>query len=163
MDRTRPDLIARYKAGHRVVTEALAGITDAELDTPEAPGEWTPRQVAHHLADSEMTSAIRLRRLLAEDHPVIDGYDQEEFARRLQYDRPIAASLATLAAVRQTTAELLDRLSEADWARAGTHSESGRYGVDDWLRIYAAHAHDHADQIRRARSAFGGNVPSTLV
>ncbi len=96
MDDERRHLIGRYKEGHRIVTEALAGITEAELDSPEAPGEWTPRQVVHHLADSKMTSAIRLRRHLAEDHPVIHGYDQEEFARRLHYDRPIAASLATL-------------------------------------------------------------------
>ena len=153
MDEERRRLIERYKEGHQIVTEALAGITEAELDIPEATGEWTPRQVVHHLADSEMTSAIRLRRLLAEDHPTIHGYDQEEFARRLHYDRPIEASLATLGAVRRVTAELLDRLTEAEWAREGTHSESGRYAVEDWLRIYAAHAHDHADQIRRAREA----------
>ncbi len=153
MDEERRRLIERYKEGHRIVTEALTGITEAELDTPEAPGEWTPRQVVHHLADSEMTSAIRLRRLLAEDHPTIHGYDQEEFARRLHYDRPIAASLATLQAVRSVTAEILDRLTADEWAREGTHSESGRYSVDYWLGIYAVHAHDHADQIRRARAA----------
>ena len=150
---TRRELIERYKDGHRVVTEALAGIDVAELDARLAPDEWTAREVVHHLADSEMTSAIRLRRLLAEDNPVIEGYDQEEFARRLHYDRPIEASLATLGAVRMVTAELLDRLTEAEWVREGTHNESGRYTVGDWLRIYAAHVHDHADQIRRAREA----------
>ena len=149
---TRRNLIGRYKEGHRIVTETLSDITEFELDTPEAPSEWTPRQIVHHLADSEMTAAIRLRRLLAEDHPVIHGYDQEEFARRLHYDRPIAASLETLGAVRRVTAELLDRLTEDEWTREGTHSESGRYAVSDWLGIYAAHAHDHADQIRRARA-----------
>jgi hypothetical protein len=157
-DATRLVLIDRYKDGHRVVADALTGITETELDTPEAPGEWSPRQVVHHLADSETTSAIRLRRLLVEDSPVIHGYDQEAFARRLHYDRPIAASLATLGAVRAATAELLDRMTEAEWAREGTHNESGRYTVLDWLRIYAAHAHDHADQIRRARAVAGKRV-----
>ena len=149
---TRRTLVDRYRDGHRVVVDALAGITEAELDTAEAPGEWSPRQVAHHLADSETTSAIRLRRLLAEDRPTIAGYDQEAYARRLHYDRPIAASLATLGAIRAATAELLDRLGEEEWAREGIHNESGRYALLDWLRIYAAHAHDHADQIRRART-----------
>jgi hypothetical protein len=107
----------------------------------------------HHLADSEMTSAIRLRRLLAEDRPVIVGYDQEEFARKLHYDRPIAASLAAFKASRDTSGEILDRMSEAEWAREGTHSESGHYSVLRWLEIYAAHAHGHADQIRRARQS----------
>lgn len=151
----RRTLIARYEDGPRVVTEALAQITEAELDAREAPGEWSPRQVVHHLADSEMTSAIRVRLLLAEDHPTIHGYDQDEFARRLRYDRPIAASLAAFEAARRTTAELLWSMTDDDWTREGTHTESGRYTVEGWLEIYAAHAHDHADQIRRARASAG--------
>ncbi len=147
---TRRSLIDRYRDGHRVVMEALAGISDADLEMTQ-PGEWTPRQIVHHLADSEMTSAIRLRRLLAEDRPEIQGYDEEAFARRLHYDRPIGASLDALKAVRASSAELLDRLSETDWTREGVHTQSGRYTVEEWLTIYAAHAHDHADQIQRAR------------
>jgi hypothetical protein len=46
--------------------------------------------------------------------------------------------------------ELLDRMTDADWARSGTHAESGPYSAEDWLQIYAAHAHDHAAQITRA-------------
>ena len=151
--RRRRELIERYEDGPRAVTEALAGITDAELDARPGPDQWSPREVVHHLADSEMTSAIRLRRLLAEDRPTIAGYDEQEFARRLHYDRPIAASLEALAAARRSTAELLERLGPAEWAREGTHTESGRYTVETWLEIYAAHGHDHAGQIRRARAA----------
>jgi hypothetical protein len=147
----RQALIAQYKDGYRAVIDALAGATDADLDRRPAPGKWTAREIVHHLADSEMTSAIRLRRLLAEDRPVINGYDQEQYARTLHYDRPIAASLDAFRAARGSTAEILERLTDEDWRRDGTHSESGRYGVEDWLRIYAEHAHKHADQIRRAR------------
>jgi hypothetical protein len=149
----RQVLIARYCDGGRVVREALAGITEAGLDTRPVDGSWTAREVVHHLADSEMTSAMRLRRLIAEDRPVLEGYDENEFARRLYYGgRPIEPSLEALAAARRTTAAILDRLTEAEWTRAGTHSESGRYTVETWLEIYAAHAHDHAAQIARARS-----------
>jgi hypothetical protein len=42
-------------------------------------------------------------------------------------------------------------MTEDDWRRTGTHAESGPYSVEDWLTIYAAHAHDHAAQIKRAR------------
>ena len=149
----RKDLIAKYKDGYRVVAEALVGAKDAELDTRPAPGKWTAREVVHHLADSEMTSAIRLRLLLAVDKPVINGYDQEEFARRLHYERPHEASLELFRYARMATAELLDCLEPADWLREGTHSESGRYTVEDWLRIYAEHAHKHARQILVARAA----------
>ena len=100
-----------------------------------------------------MTSAIRLRRLIAEDQPLIQGYDQDDYARRLHYDRPIEASLAAFGAARASTVPLLERLTDAEWDCVGTHSESGAYSVDGWLEIYAAHAHNHADQIRRARAS----------
>jgi len=150
---TRQTLIDQYKEGYRVVAEALAGATDEELDARPAPNKWNAREIVHHLADSEMTSAIRLRLLLAVDKPVINGYDQDEFARRLHYERPIEASLEAFKAARRTTGDILDVMSDADWAREGTHTESGRYTVERWLEIYASHAHGHAEQILVARDA----------
>jgi len=148
----RTSLIERYRSGTLDVETAIAGITDDELDrVPDQPGSWTAREVAHHLADSEAMAYIRLRRLIAEDQPLIAGYDEPEWARRLHYDRPIAASLAVLAAVRAASLQLLESLTPDEWARSGTHSESGPYAVEDWLQIYADHSHDHAAQIRAAR------------
>lgn len=147
----RTELIDAYRGGVAAVRRALEGITDAELDREPPDGGWTARMVVHHLADSETNSYIRLRKLLAEDDTQIQGYEEPTWARLLHYDRPIAASMDVFEAVRASSGELLDRLSADDWTRAGTHSESGAYSVEDWLRIYAAHARDHAGQIRRAR------------
>ena len=154
MDETqRRGLLDRYGAGIDAVRAALAGITEAELDRqPAEPDGWTARQVAHHLADSESMAYIRLRRLIAEDDPLIQAYDEPEWARRLHYDRPIETSVAVLAAVRAASLQLLESLTPAEWLRTGTHSESGPYSVEGWLEIYAGHSHDHADQIRRARA-----------
>ena len=146
----RATLMTQYRAGAAVVAEALAGATDAELDARPADGGWTAREVAIHVTDSELSAAVRLRRLIAEDRPLIAAYDEELYAERLHYDRPITASVAALAAVRTLSAELLDRLSDEEWQRAGTHSDSGPYSVMTWLEMYGTHAHDHADQIRRA-------------
>ncbi len=150
---TRRTLIDQYRAGHAAVVDALAGADDAALDRRPGPGTWSAREIVHHLADSEMTSAIRLRRLLAEDNATIVGYDQEAFALRLHYDRPIASSLEAFRWARVSTAEILDRLTDDEWARTGTHTESGPYGVERWLAIYAEHAHKHAAQIRRAMAS----------
>jgi hypothetical protein len=148
----RKKLIALYRDGYSAVAEALLKITPEELDARPAPNKWTTREIIHHLADSETTSGIRLRRLLAEEKPQIQGYDQEEFARRLHYERPHETSLELFRYARQSAAELLECLEPADWLREGTHSESGRYTVEDWLRIYSEHAHKHARQIRVARA-----------
>ena len=149
----RQKLIDTYKDGYRVIAEALTGADDEELDARPAPGKWTAREVVHHLADSEMTAAIRLRMLLAVDKPQLVGFDQDEFARRLFYNRPTEASLEAFKAARRTTVEIMERMSEADWKREGTHSEHGRYTIERWLEIYSAHAHKHAEQIKVARDS----------
>src|SRR5215472_14086143 len=129
----RKRLIDEYKDGYRVVSEALAGATDEELDARPAPHKWTSREVVHHLADSEMTAAIRFRVLIAVDRPTIVGFDQDEFARRLYYDRPIEASVEAFKSARRTTAEIMERLSDAEWQRERTHTEHGRYTLERWL------------------------------
>jgi DinB superfamily len=153
----RADLMALYKAGVSEVEAALEDAGETELDAVPAEGEWSARMVVHHLADSESNSYIRVRTLLAEDEPFVQGYDEKRFASRLHYDRPIEGSLAVFRAVRASTVELLDQLGDEEWNRSGTHSESGHYSMDDWLEIYAAHAFDHAEQIRRARRAAPGS------
>jgi hypothetical protein len=150
VDRRR-ELVEQYRAGVAAVERALEGISEHELDRA-SDGEWSPRMVVHHLADSETNSYLRLRMLLAQSDPQIQGYDEGEFARALHYDRPIEGSFEVFRAVRDSTSELLDLLGEDDWGRAGTHSEFGAYSVDHWLGIYATHAIEHAEQITRART-----------
>ncbi len=145
----RKSLIEKYSAGYQEVIKALDGFPAESLTAHPIPGKWSAREIIHHLADSESTSAIRLRRLLVEDKPLIQGYDQDQFASKLRYnERDMAPSLEAFRAARATTAQLLSLMSEEEWRREGVHSESGRYTVEDWLVIYAAHAHTHAAQIR---------------
>ena len=147
----RQSRLDRFATGFAAVADALDGADDEDLDRRGPSGEWSAREVAHHLADSESMAYIRLRRLIAEDEPVIAGYDEPEWARRLHYERPIETSLEVLQAVRGASQQLLMSLTAEEWERRGTHSESGAYSVDDWLGIYSEHSHEHADQIRRAR------------
>jgi hypothetical protein len=148
------DLVTRYKAGFDEVVDSLKDFPVASMTAHPIPGKWSAREIVHHLGDSETTAAIRLRRLLAEDHPVIQGYDQDEYALRLKYnERDSGPALEAFRAARTTTAQILEHLSDDDVKGEGSHTESGRYTVEDWLRIYAAHAHNHAQQIRALRAA----------
>ena len=150
----RKELIAKYAAGYDEVTSALGGFTAETLTAHPLPGKWSAAEIVQHLADSEMISAIRLRRLLVEDNPAIQAYPEAVYADRLFYnERDIAPALNAFRAARTTTVQLLERMTEEDWQRTGTHSESGAYGTEIWLKSYAAHAHDHAGQIRRLREA----------
>jgi DinB family protein len=152
----RAELLSRYSEGAAVLAAAVARLSQTELDHKPADGGFSAREVVHHTADSEMTAAIRLRRLVAEDNPQITGYDPDLFASRLRYaSRPFQPSLDAIRAARESTASILEALSEEEWERAGTHSEIGEYSIDTWLEVYAAHCHDHADQIRRAAAEAG--------
>ena len=151
-ERTR--LIDRYAEGPTVVEAALAEIPADQRTAHPIPGKWSAAEIAHHLADSETIAAGRIRMLLAEEHATIHGYDQDAYAVALRYNaRDIAPALDTLRAVRAGTTQLLCTLSDEDWGRVGTHSESGAYSAERWLTIYAEHAHKHAGQIRSLREA----------
>jgi hypothetical protein len=154
----RQQLISQYEAGHAEVLRNLAGFPPESLRAHPIPGKWSAAEIIHHLADSETTSALRLRRLLVEDHPLIQGYDQDQYAAKLHYDeRDITPALEAFRFARETTAQLIHLMTEEDWRREGTHSESGSYTTEDWLRIYAAHAHNHAAQIGRLREALANS------
>jgi len=150
----RNALIAMYAAGYEEVTQALNGFPAESLAAHPIPGKWSAKEIVHHLGDSESTSAFRLRKLLVEDNAIIEGYDQDQFATRLRYnERDMAPALEAFRAARESTVPLLRMMSEEDWQRVGTHTESGRYTTEKWLTIYANHAHNHAAQILRLREA----------
>jgi hypothetical protein len=150
----RAKLIQQYRDGYNQVVRALDGFPAAKLTARPFAGKWTAAEIVHHLADSETTSAIRIRKLLAEPFPVIQGYDQEHYAQALHYqERPIEPSLQAFRYARETTAQLFDHMTDADWRKLGWHSEAGSYHTERWLEIYAAHAHGHAEQIERLKAA----------
>ena len=147
-------LIKQYGDGFDEVIVALNSFPAESLGAHPIPGKWSAREIVHHLGDSESTAAGRIRKLLCEDDPLIQGYVQDQFATKLRYnERDMAPALEAFRYARVTTMQLLRLMTEEDWQRSGTHTESGRYTAADWLRIYAAHAHDHAAQIRRLREA----------
>jgi len=148
----RRQLIEKYKDGHRVVTDALKGLKDRDLDV-RLPGKWSIREIVHHLADSEMVAAVRLRRLVAEDRPGIRATDVGGYVRRLFYDRPTQNSLELFRVVRASTTEILERMTDADWARVGVQSGTGRYTAEKWLEVFSQHADTHAEEIKRTRAA----------
>jgi hypothetical protein len=150
----RQSLINQYKAGYDEVIQSLEDFPVDGFTAHPIAGKWSACEIVHHLADSETASALRLRKLLTEEQAEIQGYDEKEYAVRFKYnERDFGPALEALHSARANTAQILDLMIDEDWKRTGTHSESGSYSVEDWLRIYAAHAHNHAAQIRRLRDA----------
>ena len=146
----RSQLIERYARGPAELRDAFERVPEEARAWRPGEGRWSAHEVVIHCADSEENSALRLRYVLAERDPVILGYDQDEWARALDYhSQPLGPAFAAVEAARSRTVPLLRRLGEAEWAKQGRHTESGPYSVEDWLRIYAAHLEGHAAQIGR--------------
>jgi len=151
----RQKLIQRYADGPRLLRQALDRVPKEARRWRPAPGKWSVHEVICHCADSETNAAIRIRYVLAERSPTIVGYDQDAWADALDYEsHPVEPALAAVEAARANTVPLLKRLPEAAWARQGTHTESGKYSAEDWLRSYAEHLEVHARQIQRNFAAW---------
>lgn len=144
--------VAVLKETLTALPAAIAGLSDADSARPEAPGKWSIRHVARHLADADLVWAWRLRLVLAQDRPTLTGYDQDLWAAKLHYDEwPVAESLEAFGVIRRMNLRLIDRATPADLARVGVHSERGDESVSHMMRLYAGHDLLHLNQIARIR------------
>ncbi len=159
----RTALLAQYAAGPARLKAAFDLMPVEARQWRPARGEWSAHEVILHCADSEAISVGRIRYLLAEREVQVVGYDEAAWAITFDYHAlPLEPAFATIAAVRANTIPLLDRLDANAWARAGEHSESGRYCAEDWLRIYAEHLELHVGQIQQNIVAWNARSAATV-
>ena len=145
-------IASEYEKSTNEFLRIVATLQEGDFDKSDGEG-WTPRQVVHHLADSEAQSYARLRRLVAEPGSVIQGYDEGKWAesKTLGYQElPIEISLNVFRAVRASSLMILRRLTPEQLENFGEHTESGRFTVAQWVKGYTNHPTDHAQQILKA-------------
>ncbi len=133
---------------------AIAGLSPAQLATPEAPGKWSMCQVVQHLSDSDIVGAFRFRMVLAQDSPTLAGYDQDLWVERVhRNDTDIETALIELTALRQANVRLLERLTPEELDRVSLHAERGPESLGHMVRLYAGHDIVHLRQLARIRKA----------
>lgn len=152
----RAEMIAEIEAAPRLLREAVAGLTDQQLDTEYRPGGWTVRQVVHHIADSHINSIIRFKWALTEDAPTIKGYDEAAWAKLPDSREPIESSLRLIDALHERWVELLRAMAPEDYARKFHHPEHDRdFSLEVTLGIYAWHGKHHTAHITSLRERNG--------
>ena len=134
---------------------AVAGLSEAQLDTPYREGGWTVRQVVHHMPDSHLNSYVRFKWALTEDAPVIKTYFEDRWAELPDSGAPLEVSLALLEALHGRWTILLRAMAEADFARTFVHPENGVQTLSDSLALYAWHSEHHLTQITKLRERRG--------
>jgi hypothetical protein len=135
---------------------AIAGLDDAQLDTPYRPGGWTVRQVAHHVPDSHINSYMRFRLALTEEEPVIKPYEEKRWAELPDARTlPVEVSLALLENLHARWVPLLRSLSAADWKRNFRHPELGLVSLENNAALYAWHGRHHVAHVAALRKRMG--------
>lgn len=152
----RAERIAAIDAHPANMRAAVAGLDDAQLDTPYRDGGWTVRQVVHHVVDSHVNSYIRFKLAVTEDNPRIVTYDQSAWAQLADArSAPVEGSLAILDALHRRWVAFLRARTEEDFRRTVRHPEWGDISVDFLLEIYGWHCPHHEAHITRLRERMG--------
>lgn len=140
--------IGQIEALPEQMRQAVAALTDEQLDTPYRPGGWTLRQVVHHVPDSHLNCYIRFKWALTEDEPLIKAYDEQRWAELVDYRvLPIEMSLDFLALLHGKWVILLRSLSREQLARRFVHPDSGPIDLASALGSYAWHGRHHLAHI----------------
>jgi uncharacterized damage-inducible protein DinB len=149
--RARAAAIGAIEQAPATLRELVAGLTDAQLETPYRPGGWTIRQVVHHVPDSHMNAYIRTKMAVTEDAPPIKGYEEGRWAELPEAKgAPVAVSLDLLTALHQRWVAFLRALPDQEFRKTYVHPEMGRVTIDEAISLYAWHGRHHAAHIRLA-------------
>lgn len=128
--------------------DAVAGLSQAQIDTPYRDGGWTVRQVVHHLPDSHLNAYVRFKLALTEQTPTIRTYEEALWAEIPEArSGPIEISLGLLDALHARWVASIRGLDEAAFARALRHPDHGIMTIDDLLAMYAWHGRHHIAHI----------------
>jgi uncharacterized damage-inducible protein DinB len=153
-------LIERYAAGGPVLAYAVSGLAPDHEKARPGPGDWSIAQLVAHLVDSDLVLADRMKRVLAEEEPVLQAFNENAWAERLGYEATsVEEAVNLLAANRHWMAAVLRRAPEADFARAGNHTERGRQTLAEVLSACVNHLDHHLRFLYAKRSNLGVAVP----
>jgi uncharacterized damage-inducible protein DinB len=152
----RRALVEQIAATPARMRAAVAGLSDAQLETPYREGGWTVRQVAHHVPDSHMNAFIRVKLALTENEPTIKPYDEAAWAKLSDVrDTPVETSLTLLETLHARWDAILRAMTDDDFGRTLLHPEHGVVTLDWLIALYAWHGRHHVAHITSLRDRNG--------
>src|SRR5918993_2618149 len=151
-----PTIIEQFERGGEKLRRAIAGLSREDLLAFPVPGTWSIQQIAIHLADSELVGVDRMKRVIAEENPLLIGYDETKFSQRLFYEEQSAEAAVTLVDVsRREFAKVLRKLPADAFSRTGIHNEVGKLTLAELVQKYVKHLDHHLKFIHEKRAKLG--------
>jgi len=154
-DSRHEQLLRLYTEASAAIVAAVANIGDDVIDRPLPNGTRTLRQLVHHLANTELLESMRLRRMLAENTPMLETWDETQYARHLHYELPITASLELITAICGSNIAILRALSGGEWQREGNQQRSWPLTVESWFEQTVTNLGVHVAEITAAKTPAG--------
>jgi len=142
------EVIAEFRdTGDRFVKIAKS-ISSEKLHKSPVNDEWSPANIIHHMADSEAHFYIRYLRVLTENAPTTEFFDENVYPELLHYEkRDVNASIALIESIRASSVSLFNNFSEKDWQRKGFTSEGKEFVLIALIKKGRSHITDHANQL----------------
>lgn len=151
--------IDAFVAAASVPARLMEGLSPADLNAQPVPGKWSLRTLIIHLWDSDAIATHRMKRIIAEDRPLLMAYDEDAFVARLGYEQQDLGLVAELFRLnREHTGQILRSVSAADFARAGVHNQRGLITLADTIGLYVHHVEHHLVFARAKLQALGKPV-----
>ena len=142
------DPVAVLKATAAQIRSLEPRFAPEQLELGPVTGKWNVRQIVAHLADCELVFAFRLRQTLAEDHALLQPFDQDRWAARYaNCDFPSALRL--FEAARHWNLLLIEATSAEERNRQATHPERGTMTFWTIVETIGGHDLNHLAQLRR--------------
>jgi hypothetical protein len=153
-------LIDRYASGGAILAYAVAGLTREQEIAHVGPGAWSIAQLVAHLADADLVLADRMKRVIAEDDPPLQAFDESAWVARLGSEAmSVEEAVNLLAANRRWMTRVLRRCADTDFARVGRHSEAGRVTLAHLLAGASNHVDHHLRFLYAKRANLGVALP----
>ena len=150
------ELIDAYLASLPRLRRAVADLSPEQLQARPVPGKWSTLEVVCHLVDSEQAWCHRMKRVIAEERPLLIGYDESRFTAGLAYHQnDLEEELGLLEGMRRQMARTLRAVPDPAWSRTGIHSERGLVTLEEMLRAEVEHVPHHLNHILEKRRAMG--------
>jgi uncharacterized damage-inducible protein DinB len=153
------DLIDRYTAGADLLAYATSGLSPDQEAARPGPGDWSIAQLVSHLLDADLVYADRMKRLLAEDRPTLQAFDENLWVDRLDYQSlPVQEAVELFSANRRWMARILRARPESDFARTGVHTEAGPQALAQVVTTITHHVDHHLKFLYAKRGNLGISV-----
>ncbi|MDQ0857846.1 DinB family protein [Bacillus sp. V2I10] len=149
------ELIEEYGQGYEMLRKAIEGLTEEELRFKPAPEKWSIHQILIHIADSELVSTQRIKKVLAEEEPILFSVDQNAWVDGLGYDQLDRKQyLHLFRLLRSSMLPILNSLSPEQIERVGVYPDAGKFTIKQLLEYRVQHVRRHLSQIEQVRKAY---------